>query len=109
MGWQYAIGWLITLPFEITAAGITISYWHEYNIGIWIAVFLTTLIIVQFFGVKGYGEVEFVLGIIKIFAVLGFVSLLCWSKHSPVALHSYLHNSFSDHLWHHRRLWRCTN
>lgn len=56
MGWQYAIGWLITLPFEITAAGITISYWHEYNIGIWIAVFLTTLIIVQFFGVKGYGE-----------------------------------------------------
>ncbi len=25
MGWQYAIGWLITLPFEITAAGITIG------------------------------------------------------------------------------------
>ncbi|KAJ9606214.1 hypothetical protein H2200_009175 [Cladophialophora chaetospira] len=73
MGWQYAIGWLITLPFEITAAGLTIDYWHHYNIGIWIAVFLTTLIIVQFFGVKGYGEVEFVLGIIKIIAVLGFI------------------------------------
>ncbi|KAK7893966.1 hypothetical protein LTR67_006667 [Exophiala xenobiotica] len=73
MGWQYAIGWLITLPFEITAAGITIDYWHHYNIGIWIAVFLTTLIIVQFFGVRGYGEVEFVLGIIKIIAVLGFI------------------------------------
>ncbi|KEF52625.1 uncharacterized protein A1O9_11468 [Exophiala aquamarina CBS 119918] len=73
MGYQYAIGWLITLPFEITAAGITISYWHEYNIGIWIAVFLTTLIIVQVFGVKGYGEVEFVLGIIKVVAVLGFI------------------------------------
>jgi amino acid transporter len=58
MGWQYAIGWLITLPFEITAAGITIDYWHHYNIGIWIAVFLTTLIIVQFFGVRGYGEGE---------------------------------------------------
>ncbi|KIX00325.1 uncharacterized protein Z518_10464 [Rhinocladiella mackenziei CBS 650.93] len=73
VGWQYAIGWLITLPFEITAAGITIDYWHHYNIGIWIAVFLSTLIIVQFFGVKGYGEVEFVLGIIKIVAVLGFI------------------------------------
>ncbi|OAG35058.1 hypothetical protein AYO21_10790 [Fonsecaea monophora] len=73
MGWQYAIGWLVTLPFEITAAGITIDYWHHYNIGIWIAVFLTTLIVVQFFGVKGYGEVEFVLGIIKIVAVLGFI------------------------------------
>ena len=74
MGWQYAIGWLITLPFEITAAGLTIGYWHEFNIGIWIAVFLFLLIIVQFFGVKGYGEVEFVLGLIKILAVLGFVS-----------------------------------
>ncbi|KAJ9617827.1 hypothetical protein H2204_013410 [Knufia peltigerae] len=73
MGWQYAIGWLVTLPFEITAAGITIDYWHHYNIGIWIAVFLTTLIIVQFFGVRGYGEVEFILGIIKILAVLGFI------------------------------------
>jgi len=73
MGWQYAIGWLITLPFEITAAGITIDYWHHYNIGIWIAVFLTTLIIVQFFGVRGYGEVEFFLGVIKIIAVLGFI------------------------------------
>ncbi|KIW17551.1 hypothetical protein PV08_04745 [Exophiala spinifera] len=73
MGWQYAIGWLITLPFEINAAGLTIDFWHHYNIGIWIAVFMTTLIIVQFFGVKGYGEVEFVLGFIKIIAVLGFI------------------------------------
>lgn len=56
MGWQYAIGWLFTLPFEITAAGLTISYWHEYNIGIWIAVFLIPLVIVQFWGVRGYGE-----------------------------------------------------
>jgi amino acid transporter len=73
MGWQYAIGWLVTLPFEITAAGLTIGYWHEYNIGIWIVVFMTTLVIVQFFGVRGYGEVEFVLGVIKIVAVLGFI------------------------------------
>jgi len=73
MGWQYAIGWLITLPFEITAAGLTISFWHHYNIGIWIAVFLSLLIAVQFFGVKCYGEVEFVLGLIKVVAVLGFI------------------------------------
>jgi len=56
MGWQYAISWLITLPFEINAAGLTISYWHEYNIGIWIAVFLFILAAVQIFGVRGYGE-----------------------------------------------------
>jgi hypothetical protein len=34
MGWDYAIQWLTILPFEITAAGITIDYWKHYNIGV---------------------------------------------------------------------------
>jgi amino acid transporter len=58
MGWDYAIQWLTILPFEISAAGLTINFWHEYNIGIWIAVFLTVLSIIQIFGVRGYGEGE---------------------------------------------------
>ncbi|ORY13948.1 high-affinity amino acid transporter [Clohesyomyces aquaticus] len=73
MGWDYAIQWLTILPFEITAAGLTIDYWHTYNIGIWIAVFLTILSVIQFFGVRGYGEVEFVLSMIKIAACTGFI------------------------------------
>ena len=57
MGWDYAIGWLTVLPFEITAAGITISFWRDdINIGVWIAVFLFLLVVVQIFGVRGYGE-----------------------------------------------------
>ena len=57
MGWDYAIGWLTVLPFEITAAGITIQFWRDdINIGVWIAVFLTILAAVQIFGVRGYGE-----------------------------------------------------
>lgn len=57
VGWNYAISWLTVLPFEITAAGITIEFWRDdINIGVWIAVFLSALIIVQFFGVRGYGE-----------------------------------------------------
>ena len=57
MGWDYAIGWLTVLPFEITAAGITISYWRDdINIGVWIAVFLFLLCTIQIFGVRGYGE-----------------------------------------------------
>ena len=51
----------------------TIDYWHHYNIGIWIAVFFAVLFIIQLFGVRGYGEVEFVLAVIKIIAVLGFI------------------------------------
>lgn len=36
-GWDYAIQWLTILPFEITAAGITLSYWPaaaNINIGV---------------------------------------------------------------------------
>lgn len=57
MGWDYALSWLIVLPFEITAAGITIEFWRtDINIGVWIAVFLFILAAVQIFGVRGYGE-----------------------------------------------------
>lgn len=67
-GWDYAIQWLTILPFEITAASITISFWKEgakQNVGVWITIFLVALTAIQFFGVRGYGEVEFVLSIIK--------------------------------------------
>lgn len=74
MGWDYAIGFLAGLPFEITAAGLTIDFWRDdINIGVWIAVFLTILIIIQFFGVRGYGEVEFILSMIKVTACTGFI------------------------------------
>lgn len=64
MGWEYSIGWMVTLPFEITAAGITIEFWksrEEVNPGVWCAVFMSLLIIIQVFGVRGYGEGEFTL------------------------------------------------
>jgi amino acid transporter len=57
VGWDYAIGWLIILPFEITAAGLTINFWRDdINIGVWVTVFLTILALIQIFGVRGYGE-----------------------------------------------------
>ena len=74
MGWNYAIGWLTVLPFEVTAAGITIKFWRDdINIGVWITVFLFVLCAIQIFGVRGYGEVEFVLSLIKITACVGFI------------------------------------
>lgn len=84
-GWDYAFGWLVILPFEITAASITIDFWKSaqgLNIGIWIAVFLGVLIMVQFFGVRGYGEVEFILSIVKVIACTGYVSSAPISKAS---------------------------
>lgn len=64
------------MPFELIAASITIKYWRDdLRPSIWIATFLAVLIIIQFFGVRGYGEVEFILSVIKIAACTGFIIL----------------------------------
>lgn len=76
MGWDYALSWLTVLPFELTAASITIQFWRtDINVGVWITVFLIVLSVIQIFGVRGYGEVEFILSIIKILACIGFIIL----------------------------------
>ncbi|KAF5020345.1 hypothetical protein F66182_7651 [Fusarium sp. NRRL 66182] len=75
-GWEYALSWLTVLPFELIAASKTIEFWRDdINMAVWVSVFLVALIIVQVFGVRGYGEVEFVLSAIKIAACLGFIIL----------------------------------
>ncbi|GEQ66657.1 hypothetical protein JCM33374_g320 [Metschnikowia sp. JCM 33374] len=54
MAWNYAMGWLVILPLELVAAAITS---------------------INFFGVKGYGEAEFVFSAVKVLAVSGFIIL----------------------------------
>jgi amino acid transporter len=77
-GWQYAISWLTVLPFEVSAACNIIHFWpgsEGINNAAWIVPLLVALIVIQFFGVKGYGEVEFALSVMKITACLGFMIL----------------------------------
>jgi amino acid transporter len=83
MGWNYAMNWLVVLPFELTAAGVTISFWTDpqqtghpsVNVGVWITIFLVLVCAINVFGVRGYGEVEFVLGCVKVAAIIGFIIL----------------------------------
>ena len=76
MAWNYALSWLVTLPLEIIAASITLSYWPgaaKVNPAAWVTIFLVVIISINLFGVKGYGEAEFVFSIIKVLAVIGFM------------------------------------
>lgn len=77
MGWNYAMQWLVVLPLEIIAATLTINFWNNGRINndAWVAIFLVFIVIINFFGVKGYGEAEFVFASIKIIAVIGFIIL----------------------------------
>lgn len=76
MGWNYALQWLVILPLEIVAASITVNFWNvQVNNAVWIAIFLHLTIAINLFGVRGYGEAEFVFSIIKVVAIIGYMSV----------------------------------
>ena len=78
MAWDYAISWMLTLPTELVAASMTVQYWTESNHQnvnpvAWVAIFYFLIVVINIFGVKGYGEAEFLFGIIKVTAIVGFI------------------------------------
>ena len=77
MGWNYALQWLVSLPVEIVSACFTIQFWTRGSINndAWVIIFLSLIICINFFGVKGYGEAEFFFSIVKVVAVIGFIVL----------------------------------
>jgi amino acid transporter len=74
MGWNYALQWLTILPLEIIAASFTINYWDgNVTRAAFVAVFLIVILAINMFGIKGYGEAEFIFSIIKVIAVISFM------------------------------------
>lgn len=75
MGWNYVLQWVIVIPLELTVAGLTVGYWDpdgRINIAVWISVFLVAIIILNIFGVLGYGEEEFWASALKLSAIIIF-------------------------------------
>ncbi|CAI4056788.1 hypothetical protein N7582_000704 [Saccharomyces uvarum] len=75
INFNYMLQWLITLPLEIVSASITVNYWGvdaKYRDG-FVALFWVFTVIINLFGVKGYGEAEFVFAIIKVVTIIGFI------------------------------------
>lgn len=71
---SYAMQWLVVLPLEIIAASITINFWSDtLDHAIFVSLFLIIIVTINLFGVKGYGEAEFVFSIVKVIAVIGFM------------------------------------
>ncbi|EEB09433.1 general amino acid permease GAP1 [Schizosaccharomyces japonicus yFS275] len=75
LGWNYFMNYFVTLPLELTTCSMTIRFWTDINSSAWIAIFLFIVIVINVFGVRGYGEVEFVLSTVKVFATLAFIIL----------------------------------
>ena len=76
MAWNYALQWLVTLPLELVAAAITIDYWNsEISSAAWVTIFYVLVLFINVFGVKGYGEAEFIFSALKVLAIIGYIIL----------------------------------
>jgi amino acid transporter len=74
MGWNYVLQWASVLPLELTVCGISIQYWNaDISVGVWIAVFLIVIIIINLFGALGYAEEEFWASSFKLIAIVVFM------------------------------------
>ncbi|KAH6572294.1 hypothetical protein BASA61_005714 [Batrachochytrium salamandrivorans] len=76
LGWNYWLQWSISLPSELAAAGIIMSFWcPTVPSWIWSAVILVLLVFIHSRGVEGFGESEYWLSAIKVVAILIFIVL----------------------------------
>mmetsp|Transcript_1739 Transcript_1739/g.2073 ORF Transcript_1739/g.2073 Transcript_1739/m.2073 type:complete len:586 (+) Transcript_1739:25-1782(+) len=74
VAWNYFFQFLVLLPLELVAGSITMTYWTtSINPDIWVLIFYLVVISINFFGVKAYGEAEFIFSSIKVLAVVGFI------------------------------------
>ncbi|ODV63957.1 uncharacterized protein ASCRUDRAFT_78923 [Ascoidea rubescens DSM 1968] len=78
LGVIYWLNYTISLPSEITAAAIMLSYYPHLKVpgsitSAWISFFLIVIISINLFDVRVYGEIEFYSSIFKLLFLLGMI------------------------------------
>lgn len=73
LGWNYWVQWITTISLELVTASLTIKYWTtSINPDVFVTIFFLLICAINLFGVKGYGEAEFVMNSIKLTMLTGF-------------------------------------
>jgi yeast amino acid transporter len=73
---RYWFKYIIVTPNQLTAAALVIQYWVDrdrVNPGVFITVFFVTIVAINYFGVKFFGEFEFWLSSIKVCTIVGVI------------------------------------
>ncbi|KAK1247496.1 hypothetical protein MKX07_002405 [Trichoderma sp. CBMAI-0711] len=68
--------YLVITPNQLTAASLVIQYWcprEKVNPGVWIAIFLVVILLVNGIGIAKFGEIEFWLSSVKVLVMLGII------------------------------------
>jgi len=75
VGWNYFYTNAISTPVEISAGAILITYWDPdtKHAGIYIAVCCVFICLINIFGVRYFGEAEFIFSLIKLSLITGLL------------------------------------
>ncbi|KAF8916133.1 general APC amino acid permease [Mucidula mucida] len=75
VGWNYFYGNAISVPVEVSAATILLTFWdpNTGHTGIYIAVILVLMCVINIFGVRYFGESEFIFSLIKLSTIIGLI------------------------------------
>ncbi|KAF2860394.1 hypothetical protein K470DRAFT_282108 [Piedraia hortae CBS 480.64] len=79
LGYTYWFKYIIVTPNQLTAAALVIQYWmppEKVNPGVFITIFLIAIIVINYLGIKFFGEIEFVMSSIKVLVLIGLI-ILC--------------------------------
>lgn len=63
LGWNYYFKYIMVTPNQLTAASLVIQFWVDrkrINPGVFITIFLVAIVAINYFGIKFFGEFEFV-------------------------------------------------
>ncbi|KAF9958278.1 hypothetical protein BGZ65_001548 [Modicella reniformis] len=77
MTWMYFINWALTIPAELAAASLIISYWvpEGSNFPAWgvPVIVIAALVTINMLGVRVYGEIEYWFSILKVITIIVFI------------------------------------
>ncbi|KAH6655839.1 amino acid permease [Truncatella angustata] len=73
-GWNFWYTMAISVPAEISAAATIVQFWNWWvNPAVWITVFLLFIVVLNFCGVRLYGESEVLFASLKIMLIIGLI------------------------------------
>ncbi|KAJ9604852.1 amino acid transporter [Cladophialophora chaetospira] len=78
LGYTYWFKYIIVTPNQLTAGALIIQYWlprDKVNPGVFIAVFWVTIVCINYFGIRFFGEFEFWLSTFKVIVIVGIIIL----------------------------------
>jgi len=107
VGYTYWFKYIVVTPNQLTAAALVLQYWvpaTKVNPGVFITIFLLAIVLLNYFGIKIFGEVEFWLSCVKVVVILGLnlalIVIACGGAPTPAPGFKYWSNpgAFNEYI-----------